>query len=200
MLESLTELISASPWTYALVLGLAAGDALFPVFPSETAAIAAGVLAGAGELNLLFVIAAAATGAFVGDNSSYAVGRSAGQAATRPLFRGEKGLARRRWAERTLDARGAVIIVVARFVPGGRTAATLTAGVTRMPWTRFVRFAGLAAVLWASFAGGLGYLGGKAFEDQPLLGLLAAVVVAAVLTVAFELVRRMPRARPCVNC
>jgi membrane-associated protein len=182
------------------VLGLAAGDALFPVFPSETAAIAAGVLAGAGELNLLFVIAAAATGAFVGDNSSYAVGRSAGQAATRPLFRGEKGLARRRWAERTLDARGAVIIVVARFVPGGRTAATLTAGVTRMPWTRFVRFAGLAAVLWASFAGGLGYLGGKAFEDQPLLGLLAAVAVAAVLTVAFEVVRRTPRARPCVNC
>ena len=75
MLESLTQLISASPWTYAVVLGLAAADALFPVFPSETAAIAAGVLAEAGDLTLAFVIAAAATGAFIGDNVAYWIGR-----------------------------------------------------------------------------------------------------------------------------
>lgn len=200
MLESLTQLISASPWTYALVLGFAAADALFPFFPSETAAIAAGVVAGAGDLSIAFVIAAAATGAFVGDNSSYAVGRTAGERASRPLFRGERGRARRRWAERTLDERGGYIIVAARFIPGGRTAATLTAGVTRMPWLRFVRFAGLAAVLWASFAAGLGYLGGRAFEAQPLLGLLAALAVAAAITVGVELARRLPRARPCTTC
>lgn len=198
MLESLTQLISASPWTYALVLGLAAADALFPFFPSETAAIAAGVLAGAGDLSIAFVIAAAAAGAFIGDNSSYAVGRTAGQKATRPLFRGEKGRARRRWAERTLDTRGGYLIVAARFIPGGRTATTLTAGVTRMRWTRFVRFAGLAAVLWASFAAGLGYAGGKAFEDNPLLGLGTAVAVALTITVGVELARRVPRA--CATC
>jgi membrane-associated protein len=200
VLESLTQLISASPWTYAVVLGLAAADALFPFFPSETAAIAAGVLAGAGDLTLGFVVAAAATGAFIGDNSSYAVGRTAGQKVTRPLFRGEKGRARRRWAERTLDKRGGYLIVVARFIPGGRTATTLTAGVTRMRWPRFVRFAGLAAVLWASFAAGLGYLGGKAFEDNPLLGLGSALAVAVTLTLSVELVRRIPRTRPCTAC
>lgn len=194
MLESLTALVSASPWTYAIVLGLAAADALFPIFPSETAAIAAGVLAGAGDLSIAFVIAAAATGAFIGDNSSYAVGRTAGQTATRPLFRGEKGLARRRWAERTLDRRGGYLIVVARFIPGGRTATTLTAGVTRMRWPRFVSFAGLAAVLWASFAAGTGYLGGKTFEDNTLLGLGAAFAAVLVITVGVELLRRLPRA------
>ena len=52
VLESLTSLISASPWTYGVVLGFAAVDALFPLFPSETAAIAAGVLAGAGDLSI----------------------------------------------------------------------------------------------------------------------------------------------------
>jgi membrane-associated protein len=195
VLESLTELISASPWTYAVVLGLAAADALFPVFPSETAAIAAGVLAGAGDLSLAFVIAAAAAGAFIGDNSSYAVGRTAGQTATRPLFRGAKGRARRHWAERTLDTRGGYLIVVARFIPGGRTATTLTAGVTRMRWPRFVGFAGLAAVLWASFAAGVGYLGGRTFEDNTLLGIGAAFAVVLVITLGVEVARRLPRAR-----
>lgn len=193
MLESLTALVSASPWTYAVVLGLAAADALFPLFPSETAAIAAGVLAGAGDLSIAFVIAAAATGAFIGDNSSYAVGRTAGQTATRPLFRGRKGQARRLWAERTLDRRGGYLIVVARFIPGGRTVTTLTAGVTRMRWPRFVGFAGVAAVLWASFAAGSGYVGGKAFENDPLLGLGAAFAVVAAVTLVVEVARRLPR-------
>lgn len=193
MLESLTALVSASPWTYAVVLGLAAADALFPFFPSETAAIAAGVLAGAGDLSIAFVIAAAATGAFIGDNSSYAVGRTAGETATRPLFRGAKGQARRVWAERTLDRRGGYLIVVARFIPGGRTVTTLTAGMTRMRWPRFVGFAGVAAVLWASFAAGSGYVGGKAFENDPLLGLGAAFAVVAAVTLAVEVARRLPR-------
>ena len=200
MLESLTSLISGSPWTYAIVLGFAAGDAIFPFFPSETAAIAAGVLAGAGDLSIVFVVVAAAAGAFIGDNSSYGVGRTAGPTITKPLFRGEKGRSRRRWAERTLDERGGYLLVVARFIPGGRTATTLTAGVTKMPWTRFLRFAGVAAILWASFAGGLGYLGGKAFEEQPLLGLVAAITVAATITLGVEVVRRIPRARPCSAC
>jgi membrane protein DedA with SNARE-associated domain len=200
MLESLTSLISSSPWTYAIVLGVAAGDAIFPFFPSETAAIAAGVLAGAGDLSIVFVVAAAAAGAFIGDNSSYTIGRTAGQKVTRPLFRGEKGRLRRRWAERTLDERGGYLIVTARFIPGGRTATTLTAGFTRMRWPRFVRFAAVAAVLWASFAAGLGYLGGRAFEEHPLLGLAAALTAAAAITVGVEVVRRIPRARPCTAC
>jgi membrane-associated protein len=200
MLESLTSLISESPWTYAIVLGFAAADAIFPFFPSETAAIAAGVLAGAGDLSIVFVVVAAAAGAFIGDNSSYTIGRTAGQKVTRPLFRGEKGRSRRRWAEKTLDERGGYLLVVARFIPGGRTATTLTAGVTKMPWTRFLRFAGIAAILWASFAAGLGYLGGKAFEEQPLLGLVAAITVAATITLGVEVVRRIPRARPCAAC
>lgn len=197
MVESLTELVSASPWTYALVFAFATLDVLIPLVPSETAAIAAGVLAGTGELTLGLVIAAAAAGAFLGDNSSYALGRTAGQVASRPIFRGAKGRARRRWAERTLDRRGGYLIVVARFIPGGRTAATLTAGVTSMRWPRFLRFAAVAAVLWASFAAGLGYVGGRAFEQQPLLGLAVGLGLATAITLGVELARRLPRTAPC---
>jgi membrane-associated protein len=197
VLESLTHLISASPWTYLVVLAFAALDPLFPLVPSETSVIAAGVLAGAGDLSIALVLAAAAAGAFLGDNSSYGVGRTAGQRLTRPLFRGSKGRARRRWAERTLATRGGSLSAAARFVPGGRTAATLTAGVTRMRWTRFLGFAGIAAVLWASFAAGLGFLGGRVFEEQPWLGLASALTLAAAITVGVELARRLPRPAPC---
>jgi len=199
VLESLTHLISASPWTYLVVLAFAALDPLFPLVPSETSVIAAGVLAGAGDLNIALVMAAAAVGAFLGDNSSYGFGRTAGVRLTGPLFRGSKGRARRLWAERTLATRGGSLIVTARFVPGGRTAATLTAGITRMRWARFLRFAGIAAVLWASFAAGLGYLGGRAFEEQPWLGLASALTAAAAITVGVELARRL-RLPPTATC
>jgi membrane-associated protein len=104
MLESLMEALSASPWTYALVLGFAAFDALVPVVPSESAAIAAGVLAAAGDLNIVFVVAAAAAGALLGDAASYAFGRTAAQAAVSRLFGVAGGLSRLAWAERVLDA------------------------------------------------------------------------------------------------
>ena len=191
MFESLTELVSGSPWTYALILAIAALDALFPLVPSETTAIAAGVLAGAGELSLALVVAAAAAGAFVGDSSSYSVGRTFGERVTGRVFRGDKGRARREWAARTLERRGAYLIVVARFVPGGRTAATLTAGALGMRPPRFLRLAALAAAIWAAYASLLGYLGGRAFEEHPWQGLLLALALAAAVAAAVELVRRL---------
>ena len=190
MLEPLTDLVATSPWAYLILFGLAAVDALFPLVPSESAAIAAGVLASGGELNVAFVLAAAAAGAAAGDTASYAVGRTAGPFASRALFRGAKGFSRRRWAERTLDERGSYLIVAARFVPGGRTAVTLMAGITEMAWARFVRAASVAAVLWASFAVGVGYLGGQVFEDEPWRALLLAFALAATITLGIEGGRR----------
>jgi membrane protein DedA with SNARE-associated domain len=188
VLESLTSLVDGSPWTYALLLAVAALDAVFPIVPSETMAIAAGVLAGAGELSLALVIAAAAAGAFLGDNGSYLAGRTLG---TR--VRGAERA--RAWAARALERRGGYIIVAARFVPGGRTAVTLTAGMTRMPASRYVPFAAVAAVVWASYAGVLGYAGGRAFEEEPLKALLVALAVAAGIAGAVEAYRALARGR-----
>jgi membrane-associated protein len=202
MLESLVDALSSSPWTYVLVLAFAAFDALVPVFPSETAAIAAGVLAAAGDLNIVLVVAAAAGGAFLGDVSSYVVGRTAGRAAAARLMGKAGGLARLAWAGRVLEERGSSVIVVARFVPGGRTAATLTAGLIRMPGRTFLLAAALAAALWASLASGLGYVGGRTLEDEPWRALVAAAGVAVLLLLGVELARRLrrPRRRLCLTC
>jgi membrane-associated protein len=188
--ESVLELASASPWTYAVILGVAALDAVLPLVPSETTVISAGVLAGAGDLQLGFVIAAGAAGAYGGDSGAYWLGRRADERLSRRLFRGAKGARRRAWAERTLDRHGGPVIFGARFVPGGRTATTVTAGLLRMRWVRFAAFAGAAGVAWASYAALVGYLGGRAFEDSPLWGLLVGFGVAALTFVVVEVVRR----------
>jgi membrane protein DedA with SNARE-associated domain len=194
-IQALLDVVSASPWTYAALFGVAALDVLVPLVPSETAVISAGVLAGAGDLQLALVIAAGATGAYLGDTSAYLLGRGLGDRFGRRLFRSERGARRRAWAERTLDRHGGPLIVGARFVPGGRSAATVTAGLVRMRFARFAAFAGAAGIIWASYAGLAGYLGGRVFEDRPLLALAVGFGIAVGLFGAIEALRRARRSR-----
>jgi membrane protein DedA with SNARE-associated domain len=195
VLDSLIDLISSSNWTYLFIVAIAYFDAIIPIVPSETAVIAAGVLAGTGDLELSLVILAGALGAFTGDNTAYLLGRKFEVPISRLVFRGEKGQKRHDWAERSLDRYGGPIIFGARFVPGGRTAVTVSSGVLRMRWRRFALYAGIAAVAWASYAALIGYLGGKTFEDNPIWGLLMGFGIAAAVFVIVELVRRY-RVRP----
>jgi membrane protein DedA with SNARE-associated domain len=189
-IESLLDSVSASPWTYAVILAVAALDAVFPLVPSEATVISAGVLAGAGDLQIGLVIAAGAAGAYAGDSSAYLLGRRFDHRLERLLFRGDKGASRRAWAERTLERHGGPLIFGARFIPGGRTATTVSAGLLGMWWLRFAAFAAAAAVSWAMYAALLGYIGGRAFEDNPLWGLLVGFGLAAATFVVVEVVRR----------
>jgi membrane protein DedA with SNARE-associated domain len=187
--DFLFDLLS-SPWAYAIVLGIAALDAVVPAVPSESLAITAGVLSGVGKLHVAPTIAAAAVGAFIGDSTSYVLGRTLGRPAQRRLFRGDRAKRALGWAERQLEERGGYLIVVARFVPGGRTATTFTAGLVRFPAWRFIGFAAIAAIAWASYAVLLGYLGGRVFEENPLLALGVALGIAFAITGVVEAVRR----------
>jgi membrane-associated protein len=189
-LQSLFDLASASPWTYAVILAVAALDALVPLVPSEATVISAGVLAGAGDLNVALVIAAGAAGAYTGDTSAYWLGRRLDSRVTRRLFRGARGAQRRMWAEGLLERHGGPVIFGARFVPGGRTATTVTAGLLKMRWERFAAYAAVAGVVWASYAALLGYLGGRAFKDNPLWGLIAGFAVATATFLVVEAIRR----------
>jgi membrane-associated protein len=192
MTHGLIDLLS-TPWSYAVILGIAALDALVPVVPSETLAITGGVLAGLGDLHLGTVIASAAVGAFVGDSAAYLLGRTVGPPARERLFRGRRARRALDWAEEQLNERGAYLILIARFVPGGRTATTFTAGMVRFPAMVFFPVDAVAAVAWAAYAVLLGYYGGRVFEEQPLLALAVALGIAFGVTVVVELVRRLRR-------
>jgi membrane-associated protein len=185
-----TDLVAnASGWAYAILFVLAFLDALIPVVPSETSVITAGVVASQGDLSLPLVILFAATGAFAGDNTSYFIGARYGTRINDRFFQSEKAKRRIAWAQRQVQERGGELIVIARFIPGGRTVVTLSAGTLGYPWRRFVVFDAIAATIWAVYASLLGYLGGHAFEQQPWKGLLLAFAIAFAVTGAVELFR-----------
>ena len=188
MFQSLTDYVSGSPWTYAFLFGVAALDVVFPLVPSETSVILAGVIASTGDLVLFAVILVAAAGAILGDNTAYVIGRTVGHRLVNRFFSGER---RKRidWAEQQIEERGGYLILVGRFIPGGRTAVTLACGLLEMRWRRFISFDIAAGLMWASYAALLGYFGGKAFEEQPWKGFVVAFVVALGITGAIELYR-----------
>jgi len=191
-LNGLIDLLTGSMWTYPLLFGICVGDAVIPAFPSETALIVCGIQAARGQLSLELVIVVAAAGAFIGDNASYAAGRWLGRPVVKRFFSGEVSQRRLDWAKRFLKERGSYVLIVARFVPGGRTATTFTAGLVHLPWlTRFGPYVFVAAILWATYGALLGYLGGRVFEDRPIYALLVALGIAAVITVAVETGRRV---------
>lgn len=193
--DSLSGLQVDSAISYLIAVLVPALDAIFPVLPSEAAVIALGVAtAGSTDPRIALLVAAAAAGAFLGDNLSYLIGRRFGPAAERRLIATPKGKAARAWAERSLARYGTQVIVVCRFIPAGRTAVTLTCGLTGYPRRRFVAGTAVAAVIWALYAFFIGRLGGKAFEDSPWIGLLIASGGTAVISALVEAVRRI-RAR-----
>jgi membrane-associated protein len=190
LFDQFTQLVAdASGWAYAIVFLLAFLDALLPIVPSETAVITAGVVASSGDLSLALIIPIAAAGAFLGDNTAYLIGRRFGSRVTQRFFGGEKARRRLEWAENQLRERGGELIAVGRFIPGGRTAVALSAGLLRFAWRRFVLFDAAAALAWASYAALLGYFGGRAFENATWKGLLLALAIAFAVAGGIELAR-----------
>jgi membrane-associated protein len=193
LVDSLADVVTDSPWTYLVILALAAFDAVLPILPGESAVLVAAVLAGAGRLDILTVTLAAGVGAFLGDNLAYWTGRVAGRPLVLRVLRGRED--RLDWVQTQFAERGGVLIIVGRFVPGGRTAVAIGAGVLHYPWPRYLAFAAVAATLWAIQAALPGYLGGVLFADRPWLGILIGVGLAVTLGLAIGLVRRWWRAR-----
>jgi membrane protein DedA with SNARE-associated domain len=176
-----------------LVFGLVALDVLFPILPAEGSVLIAAVLAGTGTLSIAWVVVAAALGAFVGDNVAYWIGRTAGRPLIERVMRGH--------AERLAQVgaqfrdRGGSFIIIGRFVPGGRTAVSVGAGVLHYPWLRFIAYDAVAAVIWALQAAIPGYIGGVVFADRPWIGLAIGIVLAVLITATVEGIRRIRERR-----
>ena len=196
LFDQFVQWVSGAWWSYPVVFLVSMLDAFFPFVPSETVVITAGVLASSGDLSLPLVIVCATLGAIAGDNISYGLGAWLGERRVKRLFGGAKSRRAFEWAERQLEVRGFYLIIIARFIPGGRTAVTFSCGYTRaMPWRRFIFADVIAATLWGTYAALLGYIGGKQFEDAPWKGLLAAFFVAVGVSLIVELVRSLRRRR-----
>ncbi|MEQ4723385.1 DedA family protein [Nonomuraea sp. B19D2] len=183
----LVQQVMSSPWLYAALFVLALLDGFFPIVPAETSVITAGVFAASGETNLGLVMLVAALGAFAGDHTSYLIGnKSAGRLRKKKAFV---------WARDALAERGGLVLVVARYIPGGRTATTLTMGAVRHPLRSFTFFDAIAAGSWAVYSGLIGFFGGMAFENDPIKGLLLGLGIAVSITAVVEVVRWLRKRR-----
>lgn len=183
------ESISSSPWFYVAIFTVAFLDSILPVVPGETTVILGGIAAGQGDLSIAIVIACGAIGAFAGDTTAYAIGRRASGPLQRTLLSSEKSQDRLAAAARQLQKRGGPLLITARFIPGGRTAITLSSGITERPYRWFGRWIAVAGVVWACYAAGLGYFAGNQFKDDHTTAFLVAFGTALAATGLIELVR-----------
>jgi membrane protein DedA with SNARE-associated domain len=167
-------------------------------FPGETMLIAASVYAGSTHrLDIALVIAAAATGAILGDNFGYAIGREGGYRVLRRYGRYVRLDDRKLKVGQYLFLKhGGKVVFFGRFVSILRTYAAFLAGVDRMPWRRFVLYNASGGIVWASIYGVGAYAIGKAAAQVAgtvgvAVGIAAAAVVVAALVFLWRNERRL---------
>ncbi len=187
-LMSLADPVMTSPLLYPLLAVLGSLDGVVPVIPSEAAVLGAGVFARTGTPSLLLVVVATAVGVFIGDHLAYGLSRSA--SGPRLLGRSPRVGRAVAAAGRRLEGRAGLLIVMSRFVPGGRVTMNVAAGTTGLPLSRFSPASAIAALAWAAYVAGLGVLGGAVFVENPLLGIAVGLGLSSLLGGAVELIRR----------
>ncbi|WP_258805233.1 DedA family protein [Pseudarthrobacter sp. NS4] len=191
---------AGQPWVLVLVLACCIIDGFFPPIPSESVVVGLAAVAATADVpNPWVLMLVAALGAFSGDNIAYLIGRRVGT--TRwSWMRVPRMQSAFRWAGGELRKRPASLILVARFVPIGRVAVNLTAGVTRYHHLRFVGLTALSAVLWGAYSVGIGLFFGQWFEENHLLGAAIAIVCAVALGIVVDVViNRIRRKTPVVE-
>lgn len=187
--------ISSHWWFLLIILAIAFLDSVIPVVPSETCVIIGGVAASQGHQSIFAVIAAGAIGAFLGDNTAYLIGVRASEWFRRRAERKPKFAKKLAWAEQQIHERGGLLLITARFIPGGRTVLTLSCGITRQKRAWFIRWVAVATTIWATYAALLGRIGGQAFKDDHTKAFLLAFGLAIGTNVIIEVARHLMNKR-----
>ena len=139
--------------------------------PGELLLLAFGVVAKDGQLDPLLGLAVAATAALAGDTLGYWLGR----------LGGARMLAR--FGRRPRFRPGNASVVFGRFVIGARVLLAPLAGVTRMPFARFLAFDAVGCLVWAGVFILIGYASGVPLEAMQQ-GLRVVSLTAQSLIVA----------------
>jgi len=183
-----------------LVLFLETGVLLGLLLPGETLTVLAGAFShshhhGQPHPQLALVMLFAATGAALGGQVGYVLGRRAGNALQE---RPDGRIYKRAYLARThayFDRYGSETVLIARFVPFVRTLASPVAGLAEMPVRRFTAYNVAGAALWAVVVATIGYLlGGVLDVERHALVITLGILAASCVPGAIEIARhRRPR-------
>ena len=167
-------------WVYALLFGIVfceTGLVVTPFLPGDSLLFVGGAVAGAGDMNIVALMATLIAAALCGDNVNYWVGRWLGP----KVFHYEKSRffnpAHLQRAHAFYEKHGGKTIILARFVPIVRTYVPFVAGVGAMPYLRYLAFCIAGALIWVVSLTLLGYW----FGNQPIVrNNLTAVILLIV--------------------
>jgi membrane-associated protein len=187
--------LSLGAWAYLVLACAVFVDSVVPLIPSELLCVAAGAFAATGRLNGWLVLPAVVAGGVLGDQATYHLGRAGSRRAVRTMSATPR---RRRFFDRlhrALSRRRTSTIVVARFLPGGRTGIGLLAGMTRQPRRSYFAASVLGVSLWATYVVGAGYVAGRA-ADSVWMSIGIALALMSIVSVAAAIRgRRRPAER-----
>jgi membrane protein DedA with SNARE-associated domain len=199
-LETVQEL--AHEYGYlAVFVGILLENLGIPI-PGETITIVGGFLAGSGELNYWYVLAAAAVGAFLGGICGYFVGKYGGwkfMLAFAKVFRMQEVQLeeiKTKFSENSIKA-----VFFGRFIAILRIFTSPMAGVVEMPFGKFMAVNFVGAITWASVMTTLAFFVGRVLSLEQLLAwvskfaLLALLIAVAAIVVPIWLEARSVKAK-----
>ncbi|MCM1975644.1 MULTISPECIES: DedA family protein [Streptomyces] len=176
--------------------------ALVPVIPTGALVSTAAVVAfhqTTAPFALAMVFVTASLAAFLGDGTLYWLGRrgmrSRNGSRWLEAIRVRAPEERLEQAQVKLAEHGVTVLVLSRLVPAGRLPVMLACLVADWPLRRFARGNFPACLAWAVTYQLIGVLGGSLFPE-PWEGVLAAVVLTVLISVAPGLWRRLRRPQP----
>jgi membrane-associated protein len=192
--EKLIALLSTilSGWYgYAAMFGIIFAETGLLVgffLPGDSFLFTVGVVAGAGQLDIVWVNVVLSSAALLGDSTGYWLGRSTGpKIFSRPdsrLFKQQYILRTKAFYERY----GGKTIVLARFIPIVRTFAAFVAGVTQMPYRKFLPYSICGGIGWVALMTLLGYRLGRYewvqhYFDKVIIGIIAISLLPTLIEV-----------------
>ena len=188
---------TVASWGYSGIFGLMVLESSSLPIPSEVVLPFSGYLVSIGQLNFWETVLVATIAAIIGSLIDYYIG-----------LKGFEVLAKRRVLGRVLFSRdqldlasswfdkyGAVIIFLARLIPGIRTLISFPAGAAKMPVPKFLVFTVAGCLLWNSVLIYVGYYLGSNWTEVAGIShyIIIAVIAAFVALVFIYLVMRSKR-------
>ncbi len=172
---------------YAGIAFLMFLDNIFPPIPSEIIMPSAGYTASKGELQLMGVIIAGSTGSILAAMLLYWIGRKVPQQRLFKLVEryGKYLRIQAPDLEKALlwfNKHGHRIVFFGRMIPAVRSLISIPAGMSRMPFSKFMLYSTAGTLIWTSF---LAYLGFYFSQNQALMHLIMQRISTIILVIVF---------------
>ena len=165
------------------------------VLPGEVGVILGGVMANQHKLALAAVLVAGISGAIIGDSIGYLVGRRWGETLLSKIPDRILKPENIDKAERSLRHVGGKSVFVGRFTAALRALIPGLAGMSRLPYLRFLGWNAAGGFVWATGFIVLGYLAGSQYKRIERYANYIGLALLVVIALALLLRRRRANAR-----